>query len=642
MIERLWRRDALRVHLVSHIGVVVASAVVLVAGQPATAQYASDFEAPLYTGSPAGDIITDQDEFYIPVPDSQDGLVYTYVDNVLGVPTNPSGGGAQFAGVTGGDPALPVPFARAQRDIVYGDGTGAWTISFDIAATFIGALPSAQNIGSFSTQPSTTSAGFIALARWTVPDTAANWDADYVWFDAAGVSITESVDDPGFQNLAVDHWYRWSTTFNFDTNQILEVSITDLTTNVTITNNPEFRYLRGGAAGGAPTPTGFRLFAGSSTAAGNTLAFDNVDIDLASGTPSGACCFEDETCGFGTEAECAAAGGTYRGDWIGCSENGCITIPKVCGPDAGPCDKPNKTPGCELGLCCALVCLIDPFCCSVFWNDECVDIAAGLPECEGEPPPPPMPCPDLIYDNGTYNLTNGGRPSAGWTDAGMIDDFETTAPLDFTCVQVAMLDNTGKTDLQTMRIQIFDLNNIDGMGGGDGTIAGAGSYALAVPVCDNTSSVAAGTMTLFDTGDDAFGFDVILFDATGPKCALPAGDYGFHVTFPGTGAVDFWNTANPAGVSPDCASIWGDTVDLPSPFACAGSPEFLTMHFKLFRTGNPCPWDLDDDGNVGVPDLLELILAWGTDPGGPPDFNGDGDVGVPDLLELILNWGACP
>ncbi|MEE9295365.1 MAG: proprotein convertase P-domain-containing protein, partial [Phycisphaerae bacterium] len=57
---------------------------------------------------------------------------------------------------------------------------------------------------------------------------------------------------------------------------------------------------------------------------------------------------------------------------------------------------------------------------------------------------------------------------------------------------------------------------------------------------------------------------------------------------------------------------------------------------------NQCPWDLDDDGNVGVPDLLELILAWGTDPGGPPDFNGDGDVGVPDLLELILNWGACP
>ncbi len=58
--------------------------------------------------------------------------------------------------------------------------------------------------------------------------------------------------------------------------------------------------------------------------------------------------------------------------------------------------------------------------------------------------------------------------------------------------------------------------------------------------------------------------------------------------------------------------------------------------------GVPCPWDLDDDGNVGVPDLLELILLWGTNPGGPPDFNGDGDVGVPDLLELILNWGACP
>ena len=194
-------------------------------------------------------------------------------------------------------------------------------------------------------------------------------------------------------------------------------------------------------------------------------------------------------------------------------------------------------------------------------------------------------CPNLAYDNGTYNLTNGGRPTAGWTDAGMIDDFETTVPIGFSCVQVGMLDDTGMTDLQTMRIQIFDLNDIDGAGGGDGTLPGAGSYAAAVPVCDNTYSVAAGTLTMFDTGDDAFGFDALLFDATGPKCDLPAGDYGFHLTFPGTGAVDFWMTADSAGVSPACAQVWGTAVDLPADFGCAASPEFLTMHFKLSQTG---------------------------------------------------------
>ncbi|MCH8151573.1 MAG: hypothetical protein IH830_04265 [Planctomycetes bacterium] len=55
-----------------------------------------------------------------------------------------------------------------------------------------------------------------------------------------------------------------------------------------------------------------------------------------------------------------------------------------------------------------------------------------------------------------------------------------------------------------------------------------------------------------------------------------------------------------------------------------------------------CPWDLDGDGGVGILDLLALVAAWGTDPGGPPDFDGDGIVGILDLLILLANWGPCP
>ncbi len=54
-----------------------------------------------------------------------------------------------------------------------------------------------------------------------------------------------------------------------------------------------------------------------------------------------------------------------------------------------------------------------------------------------------------------------------------------------------------------------------------------------------------------------------------------------------------------------------------------------------------CP-DLDGDSVVAVPDLLELLAAWGTEPGGPPDFDGDGIVGRPDLLMLLPVWGPCP
>ncbi len=47
------------------------------------------------------------------------------------------------------------------------------------------------------------------------------------------------------------------------------------------------------------------------------------------------------------------------------------------------------------------------------------------------------------------------------------------------------------------------------------------------------------------------------------------------------------------------------------------------------------------DATVGILDLLALLIAWGTDPGGPPDFNGDGTVGILDLLALLANWGLC-
>ncbi len=55
-----------------------------------------------------------------------------------------------------------------------------------------------------------------------------------------------------------------------------------------------------------------------------------------------------------------------------------------------------------------------------------------------------------------------------------------------------------------------------------------------------------------------------------------------------------------------------------------------------------CLWDLDANGSVGILDLLALLAAWGTDPGGPPDFDGNGTVDIFDLLTLIANWGPCP
>ena len=53
--------------------------------------------------------------------------------------------------------------------------------------------------------------------------------------------------------------------------------------------------------------------------------------------------------------------------------------------------------------------------------------------------------------------------------------------------------------------------------------------------------------------------------------------------------------------------------------------------------------DLDEDGTVGILDLLLLLSSWGPCPDPPEpcaaDLDGDGAVGILDLLTLLANWG---
>jgi hypothetical protein len=48
--------------------------------------------------------------------------------------------------------------------------------------------------------------------------------------------------------------------------------------------------------------------------------------------------------------------------------------------------------------------------------------------------------------------------------------------------------------------------------------------------------------------------------------------------------------------------------------------------------------DFNNDGQVGVEDILILIAAWGSDGSDGTDLNGDGTVDIADLLILIANW----
>jgi hypothetical protein len=112
----------------------------------------------------------------------------------------------------------------------------------------------------------------------------------------------------------------------------------------------------------------------------------------------------------------------------------------------------------------------------------------------------------------------------------------------------------------------------------------------------------------------------------------------------GSTAIRWTTTTNPLR--------WGTLYNFR--FDADAPPAEVTATLGMFREGpvtevtgrtvGPeavCPADLDGDGNVGTSDLLELLSAWGPNPGHPADLDGNGTVGTADLLELLSSWGPC-
>lgn len=259
----------------------------------ARAQYWTGFEGleitpTIYSYSPdlwdpAQPIMTlGQDDYYSPVATSVPHQAQLYTGgfpvagiNDYGIPDNPNGGG-KF--IVGNGPAGGV-FARAQHDTPYaasGCSADRWVWATDLCVTFAGTLPTAQNAGSLSVQPFPGSQSFIMLSTWVDIATATNWNADYIWFDAAGLQVTAVISDPAFQNLSIDQWYRRETVGNLVTNEIEEVRIIDLLTGTVTSFVPTGAYMEGGTAGAA-RPTGFRFFVGGGVA-GNVIAWDNAAV----------------------------------------------------------------------------------------------------------------------------------------------------------------------------------------------------------------------------------------------------------------------------------------------------------------------------------------------------------------------------
>ena len=254
----------------------VAGSALAMAGS-AYGQYRTGFEmSDGINASPVGTSLTGQDSFFL--PSGVDYWAMTYAGNVHGVATNPTGG-AQFAagqGLAGPD------FSRGQRDIVWPAPLA--TMEYDVACLYLGAPPASNNLGSFSLQPFPGSASGIHLFSFADVNDPTVWQAGYLFYNADGTLMAQPgvIPGPEWQNLSMNHWYRFQTKIDFTTNQATEASITDLDTMVTTTAALTGVYMEGGSAGGQPAPTGFRMFSGGGLA-GNVVCFDNLDIKASGG-----------------------------------------------------------------------------------------------------------------------------------------------------------------------------------------------------------------------------------------------------------------------------------------------------------------------------------------------------------------------
>jgi hypothetical protein len=246
----------------------------------ALAQYTTGFETSNgINASPGGTVLTGQDGFY--VPSGIDYWAMTYAGNAFGIAANPQGG-AQFAvGQGQGSPN----FSRGQRDITWPAPLA--TMQYDVACLYTGAPPASNNLGSFSIQPYPGSASAIHLFSFPDLNNPTVYQAGYLAYNADGSVMVGAGTIPGpeWSSLSTNHWYRFQTKVDFTTNQMVEASLTDLTTQQTTTATLTGVYLEGGSAGGRPAPTGFRMFSGGGLA-GNVVAFDNLSVTATSG---GAC-----------------------------------------------------------------------------------------------------------------------------------------------------------------------------------------------------------------------------------------------------------------------------------------------------------------------------------------------------------------
>ena len=207
-------------------------------------------------------------------------LTYATVGSV-GVAIDPRGG-SQVLGEAM-TPAGVGKGTRAQHGFDFSQAS-TWSLSFDVLAVTLDTPATAgAYVGGFSVvraeqNSSTTSFGTNFI--WDSGGTSPTWSFYYFPCDANGASL-DGVAPCGNDGVAVwsglsqDHWYNEKTIFDSSTNEIVMVSLIDLSNDATSTYWPTGWYMAGGA-GGTFNANAFRFTGFGPT---NAQLIDNVDLE---------------------------------------------------------------------------------------------------------------------------------------------------------------------------------------------------------------------------------------------------------------------------------------------------------------------------------------------------------------------------
>ncbi|MGI8924111.1 MAG: hypothetical protein ACR2HJ_08765 [Fimbriimonadales bacterium] len=240
--------------------------------------YADGFEPPAYSGSAAGVVLSGQQGWFNPNQGTRDFRVHTYSGNAPGFAANPIGESQFIGGVV----ITNSGHARAQKPQSFA-GSDFWTISYYMNARFNGTPPGTNSLAKFSLQPSETNRTFNATAEWPTGGSTTSWHYGYEVADASGnLSGTNVYPNTQWRFLPANRWFRFSTMIDFDSNMIVNATLSDLSTGTTYSERPVDWFLTGGSLGTLPLPTAIRYFVGGTTP-GNAVGIDGLNVTQGMG-----------------------------------------------------------------------------------------------------------------------------------------------------------------------------------------------------------------------------------------------------------------------------------------------------------------------------------------------------------------------